>query len=71
MKSCKRVVFSGTGCPDDLGNTLTAKGVTIESSWGATEMGMLGATHNRLLETMHGTIFAFQSPSMTTYGSSP
>ena len=47
MKSCLRVVFSGSGCPDDLGDSLIEKGVNIESMWGATEMGFLGSSSNR------------------------
>lgn len=47
MKKCGRVVFSGSGCPDDLGNDLVKKGVVLESTWGATEMGNLGASFNR------------------------
>ncbi len=47
MKKCDRVVFSGSGCPDDLGNDLVKKGVVVESMWGATEMGSLGTSCNR------------------------
>ena len=47
MKDCRRVVFSGSACSDDVGNSLVEKGVTIESMWGATEMGMLGSSSNR------------------------
>ena len=47
MKSCRRVVFSGSGCPDNLGDLLVEKGVNIESVWGATEMGFLGSSSNR------------------------
>jgi acyl-coenzyme A synthetase/AMP-(fatty) acid ligase len=47
MKKCKRVVFSGSGCPDDLGNELVAQGIRIETFWGATEMGALGSSFNR------------------------
>lgn len=50
MKKCKRVVFSGSGCPDDLGNDLVNKGIRLESLWGATEMGMLGSSSNRPAE---------------------
>ena len=47
MKRCKRVVFTGSGAPDDLGNELVAKGVNVETFWGATEIGMLGSSVNR------------------------
>jgi len=47
MASCQRVVFSGSGCPDDVGNDLVSKGVNVENSWGATEMGNLGHSFNR------------------------
>ena len=47
LTKCQRIVFSGSGCPDDLGNDLVAKGVRVESFWGATEMGMLGSSINR------------------------
>ena len=50
MKKCKRVVFSGSGCPDDLGNDLVNKGIRLESVWGATEMGLLGSSFNRPAE---------------------
>ena len=49
MKLCKRVVFSGSGAPDDLGNELVAKGVNVETLWGATEIGMLGTSFDRPL----------------------
>ena len=47
MKRCQRVVFSGSGAPDDLGNDLVAKGVNVETLWGATEIGGLGSSFNR------------------------
>ena len=47
MKKCKRVVFSGSACPDDLGNDLVAKDINIETLWGMTEMGALGNTFDR------------------------
>lgn len=47
MKSCSRVLFSGSGAPDDLGNDLVARGVNVETFWGATEMGGLGSSFNR------------------------
>lgn len=47
MKRCGRVVFSGSGAPDDLGNDLVAKGVQLETLWGATEIGSLGSSSNR------------------------
>ena len=47
MKSCRRVAFSGSGCPDDLGDSLIEKGINVESIWGATEMGFLGSSSNR------------------------
>lgn len=47
MVKCKQVVFSGSGCPDDLGNDLVAKGVNVETLWGATEMGSLGNSFDR------------------------
>lgn len=47
MRRCQRVVFSGSGCPDHLGNDLVAKGVNVESMWGATEIGSLGTSFNR------------------------
>ena len=47
MKNCERVVFSGSGAPDGLGNDLVAKGVNLETFWGATEMGSLGSSVNR------------------------
>lgn len=49
MKRCQRVVFSGSGAPDDLGNDLVAKGVNVEAFWGATEIGGLGNSFNRAL----------------------
>lgn len=47
MKHCERVVFSGSGTPDELGNALVAKGVNVETLWGATEIGSLGTSFNR------------------------
>ena len=47
MKKCERLVFSGSAAPDDLGNSLVAKGVNVESMWGATEIGVLGTSINR------------------------
>lgn len=47
MKRCQRVVFSGSGAPDDLGDDLVAKGVNLEAFWGATEIGGLGNSFNR------------------------
>ena len=47
MRRCDRVVFSGSGAPDDLGNDLVAKGVNVETLWGATEIGALGTSFNR------------------------
>ena len=47
MKRCERVVFSGSGAPDDLGNDLVKKGVNVETLWGATEIGALGNSFNR------------------------
>ncbi len=47
MKRCERVVFSGSGAPDDLGNELVAKGVNVETLWGSTEIGGLGTSFNR------------------------
>lgn len=47
MKHCKRVLFSGSGAPDDLGNDLVARGVNVETFWGATEFGALGSSFNR------------------------
>ena len=47
MKRCKRVIFSGSGAPDDLCNDLIAKGVNVETLWGATEIGALGTSFNR------------------------
>ena len=47
MKSCRRVAFSGSGYPDDLGDSLVEKGINVESIWGATEMGFLGSSSNR------------------------
>lgn len=47
MRHCQRVVFSGSGAPDDLGNDLVAKGVNVETLWGATEIGSLGVSFNR------------------------
>ena len=29
MRDCQSVVFSGSGCPDDLGDYLVAKGVNL------------------------------------------
>ena len=46
VKRCKGVVFSGSGAPDDLGSNLVAKGVNVESLWGATEIGSLGTSFN-------------------------
>ena len=47
MKRCERVVFSGVAAPEDLGDDLVAKGVNIETLWGATEIGALGTSFNR------------------------
>lgn len=47
IKRCKRVIFSGSGAPEDLGNDLVAKGVNVETLWGATEIGSLGTSFNR------------------------
>ena len=47
MAKCQRVVFAGSACPDELGNDLIAKGVNVESFWGATEIGSLGTSFNR------------------------
>ncbi|KAL6717390.1 hypothetical protein ACLMJK_005305 [Lecanora helva] len=47
MKKCDRLVFSGSACPDDLGNDLVAKGVNVETLWGMTEIGALGHSFNR------------------------
>lgn len=47
MRNCKRVVFTGSGAPDDLGNDLVARGVNVENVWGATEMGVLGSSCSR------------------------
>ena len=47
MRHCDRVVFSGSGAPDDLGNDLVAKGVNVETMWGATEIGSLGNSFGR------------------------
>ena len=47
MKHCKRVIFGGSAAPDDLGNGLVAKGVNVETLWGATEIGLLGTSVNR------------------------
>ena len=35
LKACGRVLFSGTGCPDILGNRLIAEGINLETFWGA------------------------------------
>ena len=47
MKRCERVVFSGSAAPDDLGNDLVARGINVETLWGATEIGALGTSFNR------------------------
>ena len=47
MKNCERVVFSGSAAPDDLGNSLVARGVNVETTWGTTEIGILGTSFNR------------------------
>lgn len=47
MKHCERVVFSGSAAPEDLGDGLVAKGVNVETFWGATEIGSLGNSFNR------------------------
>ena len=47
MKRCERVIFSGSGTPDDLGNCLVTEGVKIENFWGATEIGGLGNSFDR------------------------
>ena len=47
MRNCERLVFTGSATPDELGNSLVAKGVNIETAWGATEIGMLGTSFNR------------------------
>ena len=48
MISCERVIFSGSGAPDDLGNDLVAQGINVETMWGSTEIGTLGNSFNRL-----------------------
>ncbi len=35
LKACSRVLFSGSGCSDVLGNRLTGKGINLETFWGA------------------------------------
>lgn len=35
MKGCKRVIFTGSACPDDLGHDLVRKGINVEAFWGA------------------------------------
>ena len=35
MKACTKVVFSGSGCPDALGNRLVGEGINLENFWGA------------------------------------
>ena len=47
MRHCERLVFGGSAAPDDLGNSLVAKGVNVETAWGATEIGILGTSFNR------------------------
>ena len=47
MRNCGSLVFTGSAAPDELGNSLVAKGVNVETAWGATEIGMLGTSFNR------------------------
>ena len=46
MECYKRVIFAGSGAPDDLGSDLVARGVNVETVWGTTEMGGLGSSFN-------------------------
>ena len=35
MKGCSEVIFSGTQCPDELGDKLVSQGVNLASLFGA------------------------------------
>ncbi|KAI9730859.1 MAG: putative NRPS-like protein biosynthetic cluster [Cirrosporium novae-zelandiae] len=41
LKSCKIVLFGGSGCPDELGHRLVSQGVNLVSHYGSTETGQL------------------------------
>ncbi|KAF7555248.1 hypothetical protein G7Z17_g2275 [Cylindrodendrum hubeiense] len=41
LAKAKLVLFGGSSCPDDLGDTLVQNGVNVVSHYGATEMGQL------------------------------
>ncbi|KAH7311242.1 male sterility protein [Stachybotrys elegans] len=41
LRQLKVVMYGGSACPDDLGNTLVASGVNLVGHYGATEVGQL------------------------------
>ncbi|GAB7348312.1 hypothetical protein MBLNU459_g6290t2 [Dothideomycetes sp. NU459] len=41
LRQCKLVLFGGSSCPDELGDSLVRAGVYLVSHYGATEMGQL------------------------------
>ncbi|TGO23798.1 hypothetical protein BPAE_0121g00140 [Botrytis paeoniae] len=47
MASCSEVLYSGSQCPDSLGDYLTSKGVILNTLFGATEFGSFGSSRGR------------------------
>ncbi|KAF7908711.1 uncharacterized protein EAF01_004466 [Botrytis porri] len=47
MASCSEVLYSGSQCPDSLGDYLTSKGVILNTLFGATEFGSFGSNRGR------------------------
>lgn len=41
LVKCKKVLYAGSGCPEDLGDRLVAAGVNLAGNYGATETGRL------------------------------
>ncbi|KAM3076421.1 hypothetical protein ACMFMG_007240 [Clarireedia jacksonii] len=47
MARCLEVLFSGSQCPDSLGDYLTSQGVRLSMLFGATEFGSFGTSRSR------------------------
>ncbi|KAI9642093.1 hypothetical protein NHQ30_009964 [Ciborinia camelliae] len=47
MACCSEVLYSGSQCPDSLGDYLTSKGVVLNTLFGATEFGSFGSSRGR------------------------
>ncbi|KAL9607296.1 MAG: hypothetical protein Q9167_007777 [Letrouitia subvulpina] len=47
LRSCEQVLFTGSQCPDDLGDYLVDRGINLASLMGITETGYLGASLGR------------------------